>query len=215
MPIATSPVGVAARPDASSYLVWWAGVPSSPSNFAPKPLYSEHPSRRTGRDVLGAERWHRRKQVSGRDTFQRCLTSSRHHPSCGSMRPPHPCPWTPCGMSVRTIFSDPAELHPDDGILGGQEGRFLEQGVPPQKARGAHPLVAWGTHPAHTVMRLGGWGMHFLMQVPQQPGAQSGYWWPSLCGWLQEGLCYKKGPGSPESPGISLSVRHTVLKARG
>lgn len=53
------------------------------------------------------------------------------------------------------------------------------------------------------------------MQVPQQPGAQPGYQRLSLCSWLSEGLCYEKGLGSPELPGILLSVQHTVLKARG
>lgn len=84
----------------------------------------------------------------------------------------------------------------------------------PLESPQSSPLAACGTHPTHTVMRLE-WRLHLLMQVPQQPGAQLGYWRPSLHSGLREGLRYKKALGSPESPGILLSMWHTVLKARG
>lgn len=61
-----------------------------------------------------------------------------------------PAPWTLCGLSVRTIFSNPAKLHPDDGILGGQEGDFSGKEYPPRKPTELTPGSMWDPPHPHS-----------------------------------------------------------------
>lgn len=144
----------------------------------------------------------------------------KHPPQSLHLQPASPWLWvsviaaslplTCCGLSVRTIFPNPAKPHLDDGNSGRRGGK-----ISPRKACRPHPLATGRTQPTpptptptlstHIICHRWAWG-----GGPASPNISAHIRECCRPSTAPQEVSVSRGGWDPKAPGPLLSMQHTA-----